>query len=59
MFCKIPNHRQEDCRKRIAANKPCLDTSGCPFWPKIKSAANNNQNQSPVALIQTLQDFQY
>jgi hypothetical protein len=59
VFCKIPNHRQEDCRKRIAANKPCLDTSGRPFWPKIKAAANNNQNQSPAALIQALQDFQY
>ncbi len=24
VFCKIPNHRQEECRKRINANKPCL-----------------------------------
>jgi hypothetical protein len=57
VFCKIPNHRQEECCKRIAANKPCLDTSGCLFWPRINAAADNNQPQ--MAPIQSLQDFQF
>jgi hypothetical protein len=24
IFWKMQNHRQEECRKRIKANKPCL-----------------------------------
>jgi hypothetical protein len=58
VFCNIPNHCQVDCQKRIAANKPCLDTIGCPFWPKINAAADN-QNQQLAAPIQSLQDFQF
>jgi hypothetical protein len=49
----------QECRKRINANKPCLDTNGRLFWPKINAAADDNQNQSPPAPIQVLQDFQY
>jgi hypothetical protein len=59
VFCKIPNHCQEDCRKRINANQPCLDTQGRPFWPKVNAAstdANSGQNPAPV---QSLQDFQF
>ena len=59
VFCKIPNHRQEECHKRNAANKPCLDTSGHPFWPRINAAADNNQNQPKAAPIQSLQDFPF
>jgi len=33
IFCWIPGHCQEECRKRIKENKPCLDSNGRPFWP--------------------------
>jgi len=58
VFCKIPNHRQEECRKRINANKPCLDTNGRPFWPKINAATDTNPGQNP-APIQSIEDFQF
>jgi hypothetical protein len=58
VFCKIPNHRQEECRKRINANKPCLDTNGRPFWPKVNAAADSNPGQTP-APIQSIEDFQF
>jgi hypothetical protein len=52
----MQNHSQEECRKRIKANKPCLDSNGHPFWPKINAADSN-----PSALVQALdflfQDF--
>ena len=34
LFCRIPGHHQEDCRKRIAANAPCYSASGKPYFPK-------------------------
>jgi hypothetical protein len=58
VFCKIPNHRQEECRKRINANKPCLDTNGRPFWPKVNAAADAHTGQNP-APIQSIEDFQF
>jgi hypothetical protein len=58
VFCKIPNHRQEECRKRINANKPCLDTNGRPFWPKVNAATDSNPGQNP-AQIQSIEDFQF
>ncbi len=57
VFCKIPNHWQEDSRKHIAANKPYLDTSGWPFWPKVIVADSSNQQNA--AAIQALQNFQF
>jgi hypothetical protein len=54
IFCKNLGHRQEDCRKRINANKPCLDLSGKPFWPKI----NTTDNSAPIQALQD-QDFQF
>jgi hypothetical protein len=58
VFCKIPNHRQEECRKRINANMPCLDTQGRPFWPKVNSATDVKPGQVP-APVQSLEDFQF
>ena len=58
VFCKIPNHRQEECRKRINANKPCLDTNGRPFWPKVNAATDTNPGQNP-AQIQSIEDFRF
>jgi hypothetical protein len=28
-YCKIQNHMQEECWKRIRENKPCKDRQGC------------------------------
>jgi len=36
--------KQDDCRKRINANQPCLDLSGKPFWPKV----NTTENGAPI-----------
>ncbi len=58
IFCKMQNHRQEECRKRIKANKPCLDSNRCPFWPKVNDADSNPTN-SVEALTFTFQDFQW
>jgi hypothetical protein len=57
IFCKMQNHRQEECRKRIKANKPCLDSNGRPFWPKV-NAADSNPTNSVEAPTFTFQDFQ-
>ena len=54
IFCKKLGHRQEDCRKRINANQPCLDASGKTFWPKI----NTTDNGAPIQALQD-QDFQF
>jgi hypothetical protein len=35
IFCRKQGHCQEDCRKRIISNQPCLDSNGKPFWPKF------------------------
>ncbi len=34
-FCKLQGHRQEECRKRLKENKPCRDTQGRTYWPRI------------------------
>jgi len=34
-YCKILNHTQQECRKRIRDNKPCVNNKGQLFWPKI------------------------
>jgi hypothetical protein len=54
IFCRKQGHKQEDCRKRINANQPCLDLSGKPFWPKI----NLTENGAPIQSLQE-QDFQF
>jgi len=56
-YCRIPNHHQDECRKRIAANAPCISASGKPYYPK---AVNEISNQDPaVNLIQPVQDFHF
>ncbi len=37
VYCKILNHTQQECRKRILDNKPCVDNKRQLFWPKINS----------------------
>jgi hypothetical protein len=34
IFCQKQGHRQEECRKRINTNQPCLDSNGKNFWLK-------------------------
>jgi hypothetical protein len=51
------NHRQEECRKRIKANKPCLDSNRQPFWPKVNATEGNPTNIVDVPSF-TFQDFQ-
>jgi hypothetical protein len=53
-FCRKLGHRQEDCRKRINSNQPCVGSNGKTFWPKINTT-------NTFAPIQSLleQDFQY
>jgi len=53
-YCKILNHSQEECRKRIKDNKPCVTNSGKLYWPKVNSTNDNpntvQQNSNPNAI---------
>ena len=54
-FCayyKILNHSQEECRKRMRDNKPCVNNQGKLYWPKINSAAENNDPNNVGAVFQ-------
>jgi len=53
-FCRITGHHQDDCRKRIAANKPCITTNGKIYWPKAVQAVESNGNEE-VSML----DFQF
>jgi hypothetical protein len=44
-YCSIPGHRQEDCRKRIRENKPCIGLNGSTYWPKPKKAPTNEDTE--------------
>jgi len=47
-YCRIPNHHQDDCRKRIAANKPCIGANGRPYWPKKVYAVDQEHTPSDI-----------
>jgi hypothetical protein len=53
-YCKILNHIQEDCRKQIKDNKPCITNKGQLYWPKVNSTNDNpntvQQNSNPNAI---------
>jgi hypothetical protein len=51
-YCKILNHSQEECRKRMRDNKPCVNNQGKLYWPKINSAAENNDPNNFIAVFQ-------
>jgi hypothetical protein len=53
-FCRKLGHCQEDCRKRINSNQPCVDCNGKTFWPKI----NTTDSGTPIQSLQE-QDFQF
>jgi len=44
-YCKLQNHTQEDCFKRIHEKKPCRDKQGHAYWPKVYMTSNNDQNE--------------
>ena len=57
-YCRIPNHHQDECRKRIAANAPCISASGKPYFPKT----NINEISIPdqqVNVVSSPRDFHY
>jgi hypothetical protein len=51
-YCKIQNHTQEECRKRMKDNKPCKNKQGPAYWPKVFVTNDNperdQQGQQPV-----------
>jgi hypothetical protein len=51
-YCKILNHSQEECRKRMRDNKPCVTNQGKIYWPKINSTAENNDPNYVGAVFQ-------
>jgi hypothetical protein len=51
-YCKILNHLQEECRKRMRDNKPCVTNQGKLYWPKINSTAENNDPNNVGAVFQ-------
>jgi len=53
-FCRRLGHHQEECRKRMNANQPCIDANGKTFWPKI----NTTDAGAPIQSLQE-QDFQF
>jgi hypothetical protein len=51
-YCKILNHSQEECRKRIRENKPCVTNQGKLYWPKVNSTTDNNDPNNVGAVFQ-------
>jgi hypothetical protein len=56
VYCKIMNHSQEECRKRMRDNKPCVNNIGQLYLPKIdnietNSAHSNNDSKNGVGLV--------
>ena len=51
-YCKILNHSQEECRKRMRDNKPCVNNQGKLYWPKVNSTAENNDPNNVGAVFQ-------
>jgi len=50
-YCKLQNHTQEECFKRIREKEPCKDRQGCAYWPRVYLTENSdsqNQGQQPV-----------
>ena len=56
-YCRIPNHHQDEYRKRIAANAPCISASGKPYFPKSVNEISNPEQH--VNLISDPRDFRF
>ncbi len=49
-YCKLQNHTQEECFKRIHEKKLCKDRQGRAYWPRVYLTENSdsqNQGQQP------------
>ena len=45
-YCKLQNHTQDECFKRIREKKPCRDRQGRAYWPRVYITENSDlQNQ--------------
>ena len=45
-YCKLQNHTQDECFKRIREKKPCTDRQGRAYWPRVYLMENSDsQNQ--------------
>ncbi len=60
IYCKILNHTQEECRKRINDKKPCVNGKGQLYWPKINNintqnaqSTNNDSNNEVDSVFQS------
>jgi hypothetical protein len=42
-YCKLQNHTQEDCFKRIRDKKLCKDRQGRAYWPRVYITSNSDQ----------------
>ena len=40
VYCKKPNHHQDQCRKRIVDKQPCVSNSGKTYWPRTVNAVD-------------------
>lgn len=57
VFCHFNGHHQEDCRRRIQQDKPCIATDGKPYWPKPRVQALENDVSTVQSSYMTA-DFQ-
>ena len=52
VYCKMMNHAQEECRKRINDKQPCVNNKGQMYWPKINNTTDSpntvQQNSNPM-----------
>jgi len=52
VYCKMMNHAQEECRKRINDKQPCVNNKGQMYWPKINNTTESpntvQQNSNPI-----------
>jgi hypothetical protein len=51
-YCKKLNHSEEECRKRMRDNKPCVTNEGKLYWLKINSSAENKDPNNVGAVFQ-------
>ncbi len=52
VYCKMMNHAQEECRKRINDKQPCVNNKRQMYWPKINNTTESpntvQQNSNPI-----------
>jgi hypothetical protein len=53
------NHTQEECRKCIKENKPCVNNKGQFYWPKINSIKVAIKEETLPAVASTMITAKY